>query len=146
MSSRVNLDDLKDMVAKVGKVLYGSAHGDEGKNKAVLCFGSEKEAKKCADKFDGHELKGRDIDAKFVEKDEWAEKSEEKEENGDRSGSESPKKAEKKSQDRDTSRSPKKRSRRDRSSRSPTPKRSHRRSRTRSRSRTPKRRSRRSRS
>ena len=43
--------------------------------------------------------------------------SEEKEENGDRSGSESPKKAEKKSQDRDTSRSPKKRSRRDRSSR-----------------------------
>jgi len=60
LSTRVSWQDLKDLMRRAGEVSYADAHKDR-RNEGVVEFASRRDMERAIDKYDGHEMNGREI-------------------------------------------------------------------------------------
>ena len=60
-TSLFSWSDLKDFMRQAGEVTYTDAHQRMGKNKGEVCFETREGLIKAQEKFDGHDVKGRNI-------------------------------------------------------------------------------------
>lgn len=60
LSTRVSWQDLKDLMRRAGEVCFADAHKDR-RNEGVVEFQTRKDMERAIDKYDGHEMNGREI-------------------------------------------------------------------------------------
>ncbi|CAG5111549.1 Oidioi.mRNA.OKI2018_I69.chr2.g5848.t1.cds [Oikopleura dioica] len=72
LSSRCSWQDLKDFMRKAGEVTYGDAHGsDLGRNRGVVCYEREDDARRAVEELDGRDFNGREVKLVFKVREEW---------------------------------------------------------------------------